>query len=108
MSVDADTDDLESDESLRTAVILSLYTDRQANYDDFLPGEDDDTRGWWADEYLVDPGDKFGSRLWLLERSKATEELRADAELYIREALQWMIDDGVVEEVVVETEVVSG
>jgi len=34
--------------------------------------------------------------------------MRADAENYIREALQWMIDDGVVLEVGVTTELVSG
>lgn len=100
-------DDVASDEGLRTAVLLSLFTDRRAEEGDILPGDDDDVRGHWADEFLPDPDDKMGSRLWLLERSKITEELRTRAELYIREALAWMISDGVVEEVGVETELVD-
>ena len=39
----------------------------------------------------------IGSRLWLLRRSKLIEnETVRLAEEYIREALQWMIDDGLV------------
>lgn len=106
--VDAVADDLESEEGLRTAVLLSLYTDRRANNDDTLPGDDSDRRGWLGDELMPDPDDRIGSRLWLLERSKVTSDMRADAENYIREALQWMIDDGVVLEVGVTTELVSG
>jgi len=42
-------------------------------------------------------GDRFGSRLWLLGRAKNTPQTLTDAETYAREALQWLIDDAVVE-----------
>ena len=100
------SDDVEADEGLRTAVLLSLFTDRRAEEGDVLPSDDGDRRGHWADQFL-DDGDLCGSRLWLLGRSKITPELRTRAELYIREALEWMIVDGVVEEVGVETELVG-
>lgn len=102
-----DDDDVAEDEGLRTAVLLSLFVDRRADDGDPLPGEDDDRRGHFGDEFLPDPDDKQGSRLWLLGRSKITNELRTRAELYIREALEWMISDGVVEKVGVETELVD-
>ncbi|WP_373568874.1 phage GP46 family protein [Escherichia coli] len=35
-------------------------------------------------------------RLWLLQRSKLTNQLVQTVRGYIRECLQWMIDDGVV------------
>lgn len=87
-------DDLRSDEGLRTAVILSLFTDRRANAGDIIanPG---DRRGWWGDQFLVNPGDRFGSRLWQLDRAKNTPGLSRDVEIFCRESLQWMIDDGV-------------
>lgn len=101
-------DDLESEEGLRGAVYLSLFTDRRANDGDPLPAEDGDVRGCWQDEYLPDPDDRYGSKLWLLEREKVTPDLMSQADGYIRVALQWMLDDGVVEEIGVEMELVGG
>lgn len=87
--------DLATDEGLRTAVLLSLFTDRRAEPDDPLPGEDGDLRGYWADEFAASRGDRHGSRLWLLERSKRTGDVIPQAEQFAREALAWMLDDKV-------------
>lgn len=87
--------DVATDAGLRTAVILSLLTDARANPDDVLPDGSKNRRGWWADAYADTDGDRFGSRLWLLSREKETPDVRSRAETYVREALQWMIDDGV-------------
>jgi phage gp46-like protein len=99
-------DDLENELGLETAAILSIFTDRRANNDDILPNlKDDDRRGWWGD--LLEPeviGDKIGSRLWLLERSKTTQETLQKAEIFIRESLQWMVEDKVVKDIEVEVE----
>ncbi len=40
--------------------------------------------------------DRYGSRLWLLQRSKLTNQLVQTVRGYMRECLQWMTDDGVV------------
>ena len=40
---------LASDGGLGTAVLLSLFTDRQAALDDVLPAGATDRRGWWGD-----------------------------------------------------------
>jgi phage gp46-like protein len=85
--------DLVSGDDLVTPVLMSLFTDREANPDDTLTDGSSDPRGWWGDEgpYLI------GSRLWLLERAKRTQQTLSLAQGYIEEALQWMIDDGVVD-----------
>lgn len=91
-------DDLVGDESLGTAVLISLFTDARADADD-LPPEWKDPRGWWADAMLATASRDFqgvGSRLWLLARQKQTTEVVARAEDYARQALQWLIDDGTV------------
>lgn len=90
---------------LYTAVTISLFTNRRALSTDVLPDEQSmDYEGWWADAYAETQGDLIGSRLWLLRRSKATQETANLAKLYAEEALQWLIEDGVAKSVVVEAE----
>lgn len=87
--------DLAAEDGLRTAILISLFTDARARPDDPIDAAED-PRGWWGDVALDGAAqDETGSRLWLLEREKSTEQTRARAELYIREALAWMIEDGV-------------
>mgnify|MGYP001807565036 CR=1 FL=1 len=83
------------DDSLRTAVLISLLTDRRADMADVLPDpRDGDRRGWVGDALAETDDDRIGSRLWLLRRAKHTEETRRRAEDYCAEALQWLVDDG--------------
>lgn len=91
--VSVELDDLAADAGLRTAVLLSLFTDRQAEVGDVLPDSDPDRRGWWADAVSEVEGDKIGSRLWLLARSKDLAAVRSRAEEYAAEALRWMVED---------------
>jgi phage gp46-like protein len=100
--------DLASDEGLRTAALLSLFQDRRANSDDELPDSSGDLRGWWGDEFAEEGEDLNGSRLWLLDRSKVSEGLANSVENYCREALQWMIDDLVIDEVGFASEIEDG
>jgi phage gp46-like protein len=103
---DAALQDLGTDEGLETAVIISLYTDARAADDDVLPDlSDTSRRGWWGD--LINPesdGDSLGSKLWLLERSSTVADVPLKLEQYVREALQWMLDDGVAIKLNVEVE----
>lgn len=82
------------EDPLSRAVVISLFTWRRATPDD--PVEPGDSRqGWFGDTYAEAPGDRIGSRLWLLSREKITPRTIARAREYSREALQWLIDDGV-------------
>ncbi|WGL97902.1 phage GP46 family protein [Arsenophonus sp. aPb] len=83
--------ELLSGHDLQSAIIISLFTDRLARDDDNI--DDNFRRGWWGDsgqDYLI------GSRLWLIQREKLTVNVARRAEDYAKEALQWLIDDGVV------------
>ena len=44
---------LQSGGDLTTAVLISLFTDRQARSDDVIPDGTTDQRGWWADSELT-------------------------------------------------------
>ena len=77
---------------LTRAVVISLFTHRRADPDDNA----DVPMGWWGDTWPVVANDRYGSKLWLLQRSKLTNALVNTVRNYLREALQWMLDDGVV------------
>lgn len=78
------------DNHLHRALIISLFTWRRKK-----EGDDTDCPyGWWGDSYPSVNNDKIGSRLYLLKRSKLTNQTANFAKIYLREALQWMIDDG--------------
>lgn len=98
--------DLDVEQGLRTAVIISIFTDARANEEE-LPIGETSRRGYWGDLFPDVERDRIGSRLWLLERSKETEEVRVTARQYCLEALQWMIDDGIAASIDVSTSFVS-
>ena len=100
------TQDLETESGVRTAVIISLFSDRRANDDDVLPDPNStDKRGWWGD--LAPPdvdGDQIGSRLWLLSREKTIASTIPKTKGYITESLEWMLEDKIAKKVEVEVE----
>lgn len=89
--------DLVMDRGLATAVVVSLWTDRRAGEDDGL-GIDDDPRGYWADR----EGDRWGSRLWLLDRALKNDDTLRRAEDYALEGLDWLKSAGIAQDVKVQ------
>lgn len=82
-----DVNQLVLDDSLTNSVIISLFTDLRV----------DNQRGWWGDSY----GRPMGSKLWLLDREKQLSSVLADAKRYAEEALQWLLDERLVQSIVV-------
>lgn len=87
-------------------MLLSLFTDRRVPAEEPPAGEVD-RRGWWGDTLAAD-GDRIGSRLWLLGRESRRPDIVRRAEEYAREALVWLLDDGVAVRVDVAAEDASG
>lgn len=94
---------LATDDGLKTAVIISLFTDARARADDPLPAEGD-RRGWWGDAEPAVDRDVIGSRLWLLSREKRLASVIERARQYAEEALAWLVTDGIASAVVVQAE----
>lgn len=93
------------DNTLRAAVIASLFTDRRLTDADPRPVHVDAEAaeyqgGYWGDDYPADgsaPGSQarpHGSLLWVLRRAKEIDETRRLAIIYIEQSLQWLIDTG--------------
>ena len=87
---------LVSGSDLITSLLISLFSDASADFDDAIPDGSGDPRGWW--------GGVIGSKLWLRERSKQTSTTLALVKNDIERALAWMVDDGVVASIDVTTE----
>ncbi|WP_233869209.1 phage GP46 family protein [Paraburkholderia adhaesiva] len=94
---------LGNDDGLVSAALISLFTDGRALDDDVIPdapaGQTGDPRGWWADEYSSTANDAIGSRLWLNESAKQLPIVLTQDQERAREALQWMLDDGLVSQI---------
>ena len=90
---DADISDFEADD-LAAAVLISLFSWRKSASDDGVKAPY--RQGWWGDTFAAIPGDRIGSRLWLLQRQKVTAAVLRKAEAYAKEALKWLVDDAVV------------
>jgi len=75
------------------AVLASLFCDALAAQGDEIPDGSTDRRGWWADQFSDRAGDAFGSKLWLLSRSKITSETISRVARYAEDALAWLVSD---------------
>lgn len=96
--------DLQTGQDLETACLVSLFSDALAT-PDFVPTDGTtDRRGWWADYYGDQP---LGTNLWQLDRAKTTRANLGLAQSTTRQALQWLIDDGVVADIIVNTQWVT-
>lgn len=86
---------MELEDTLQTAVIISLFTDRRATADDKLPPNQTDRRGWVGDEFTSDDFDNrpdyWGSLLWLCYGGKSTGDLLEFARFAAAESLDWMV-----------------
>jgi len=110
---------LATDAGMRTAILISLFSDARAADDETLPEPGGDRRGWWGDAYARDDRpdagtardvNRIGSLLWLLSRSKITGQVLAQAKQACEEALAWLVRDGIASavRVVVEAQVRPG
>lgn len=90
LSVDPNTGDFTLVNGFETALVMSLFCERRADISEVPTAEL--RRGWWGNE--VDPeGFEMGSKLWLLDQARRTQETLNKAQDYAREALQWLVDD---------------
>ena len=75
---------LRQDDGLETMVLQILFTDARADESDVLPDGTSDRRGWPGDTFADEP---WGSKLWLLDRSKLTTDVRNKAVTYAQTAI---------------------
>ena len=95
--------DLETVNDLSTALLVSMLTDARADPSQVVVPEY--RRGWIGDAVPPIDGFKLGSLLWLTETAKTTQGTMTIAASFARDALQWLLDQGIAEDVQVEGEI---
>lgn len=89
---------LRQDDGLATLVLQILFTDARADPSDVLPDGTNDRRGWIGDTFA---DEHWGSKLWLLDRSKLTTDVRNKAVTYAQTALERHLKPDYAKQVVV-------
>ncbi len=93
------------EDTLATAVILSLFTDRRAGRDDPLPARETNRRGWVGEEFMGDAqAEGWGSGLWLCAAGKSVVDVLERARFAAHEALAWLVRDGIASHITVTAE----
>ena len=99
---------LQVEDTLQTAIILSLFTDKRAGPDERLPLNETHRRGWAGDEFMPAGAsaarDDWGTLLWLIYSGKVTTDVLAFAEFTCKEGLQWLVRDGIASRVLVSAQ----
>ena len=77
--------DAKIDDWVGTSITVSLGTNCRVD------GIERPDNGWWGEALL---GVNIGSKLYLLDRTKAIRDTLILAKQYAEEALQWLVDEG--------------
>lgn len=90
----------EVDDGFDTALFISLFEEKRADQSEqavnFL------RRGWWGNELQDIPGFEIGSKLWLVYQARKTQTILNLAQTYARDGLQWLIDQGFLDDLTVD------
>lgn len=87
-------EDIEEENGLETAIIISLYTDRRV----------ENKNGFWGDSL----GDgEWGSKIWTLRRETLNPKIQKKLEEYAKDSLKWLIDDKVAKSITVSSEIIN-
>jgi phage gp46-like protein len=93
------------EDTLQTAILISLFTNKRAGKDITLPLGQDHRQGWVGAAFTRNAaGDDWGSLLWTIYVSKSTTQILERARFYAQEALAWLVRDGLAQRVVVDAE----
>ena len=87
------------EDGLMTAIQVSLFSNKLATS---LEIPDNYKRNGFLGT-LLEEGNHEGSGLYLLDARRMSDQLLADAENYTRDALAWLIDDGIADSIEVAT-----
>ena len=82
--------DIETEDQLDTAILVSLFTDTRATSYEVVKPE---LRRGWIGELELEDEEIFGSKLWLLDQERLTLTTIGRANDFAEKALTWMVRD---------------
>ncbi|MCK5602308.1 phage GP46 family protein [Candidatus Pacearchaeota archaeon] len=102
-----DTDgDLVGSNSIDTAILMSLFTDKRATASEIQEGGQ--RRGWFGNAFNDDVTYEVGSKLWIhSNQGRMNNALLNDLNDKALDCLQWMLEDNVVSDIQVDSEILD-
>ena len=100
-----DDGDLSSVDDFSTSIDLSVLTNERANSSEVPQALE--RRGWIGDLTPRTEGFRAGSKLWLFEQSRRTQDTVNDIRNAVQEGLQWIVDKGQAERIQVDSEMIG-
>lgn len=88
-------------ETFDTAILMTMYEEQRASESEQPIPEL--RRGWWGNELSPIEGFEIGSKLWLLDQARATQNNANRAVAFARNGFQWFIEDGLLQDVQVSS-----
>lgn len=92
--------DFELDYGLETTILVSLLSNARADASEIPIIEF--RNGWYGNLIWNQNGYQQGSKLWLLYQSRLTPQILLRAKNYTEIALNWMLEDGLLKNLVVD------
>lgn len=89
--------DIKTTDGFESALLMSVLCEKRASSSEVPAPER--RRGWWGNEALDFDDYEIGSKLWLLYQSRKTQRALNDAITYVRDSLQWLIDDDFLDDI---------
>lgn len=99
-----DSGDLAAERGLDTAIYMSLLCERRASQSEIEVSWL--RRGWIGNQYAEREGFEIGSKIWLWEQARLTQDTANSIADAARRGLQWLVDDQIAIRVQVEGTVV--
>lgn len=103
---DIENGDFVIDSTIENPLNASLFTNARADASEVPIAKD--RGGWWGNGLYETIGHQFGSKLHLLKQRRFNEETKNKVIDYIQTGLQWLIDDGLVNNINVSATLVYG
>jgi phage gp46-like protein len=85
---------------LDTALLMSVFGEKRADVSEVPTPELQ--RGWWGNLFNDVLNYEYGSKLWLLDQARATQEKINDGVAYLQEGLNWLKEDNYVDQIFVD------
>ena len=105
LQLSADGTQFRGAEGFETAIPTSLFTDARAPAS--AVADPIRRRGWIGNLLTLDINRELGGLVWLYEQSRLTVDLLNQIRVAARQAVNWMVEDGVVLEIDVTTRVID-
>lgn len=97
--------ELELVNNFDTSLQMSVFCERRADGSEVLPPQN--RRGWWGNTISNILGFEIGSKIWIYYQSRLDQTVLNRIVNAAQEATQWFVDEGYLDKVEVDGEVVG-